>query len=176
MMPGQPGEQHGGPRKVCGPTSRQTCTPAHDTAKIDVFDAVMRTCYARRLTHYRRGARGKGPTMRSYRITSDAGIDLGTYLATSPTDALDEVARDAGYLDHASACQTAGPWEGTVHEIADYLLGGSGPTMRDGEPAEIVDLADLDPSGLRDVSCHRTPEGERWWVRVGSPTDRLYDT
>lgn len=113
--------------------------------------------------------------MRSYRITSDAGIDLGTYPATSPTDALDAMARDAGYLDHASACQTASPWEGTVHEIADYLL-GSGPTMRDGERAEVIDPADLDPSGLRDVSCHRTPEGERWWVRVGTAVDRRYDS
>lgn len=35
--------------------------------------------------------------MATYRITSEAGVDMGTYDAEGPEQALDCLARDAGY-------------------------------------------------------------------------------
>ena len=40
--------------------------------------------------------------MSVYQITSFAGIDLGTFEATSPRAALNMLAIEAGYADHAS--------------------------------------------------------------------------
>ena len=40
---------------------------------------------------------------KAYRIVSSAGQSLGIYLADSPADALDQLAKDAGYLDQRDA-------------------------------------------------------------------------
>lgn len=46
--------------------------------------------------------------MTTYKITSSAGIDMGTYTAPSESDALDALARDAGYESQAAAMASVG--------------------------------------------------------------------
>lgn len=41
-------------------------------------------------------------------ITSSAGVKLGTYLGATAEEALDALARDAGYTSHADACAATG--------------------------------------------------------------------
>jgi len=42
--------------------------------------------------------------MSQYKITSSAGMMLGYYPGDAPIDALDGLARRAGYRDHAHCC------------------------------------------------------------------------
>ena len=55
--------------------------------------------------------------MTSYKITSSAGVDMGTYDADSAGGALDAMARDAGYRDQAHAAEEVGLFDGTVTEV-----------------------------------------------------------
>lgn len=59
--------------------------------------------------------------MTTYQIISAQGADLGTYTAASEADALDAMARDAGYASEAEATEVAGPFEGTVVAVAAGL-------------------------------------------------------
>lgn len=49
-----------------------------------------------------------------WRITSDAGVELGEYPGKSVADALDALARDAGYASQETAMGARGPFRGHV--------------------------------------------------------------
>lgn len=65
-------------------------------------------------------------TANTYRITSLAGQDMGAYPGATPGEALDAMARDAGYADQAAAAAVAGPFDGEVKPeviVCDYQTG-----------------------------------------------------
>jgi len=58
--------------------------------------------------------------MTTYKITSSAGVELGTYEADSVAGALDAMARDAGYASQADAvAQGVEPFTGIVEQTMD---------------------------------------------------------
>jgi hypothetical protein len=53
--------------------------------------------------------------MTMWQVTSSAGVDMGVYEGETPADALDAMARDAGYKSQADATDSGiSPFEGTV--------------------------------------------------------------
>jgi hypothetical protein len=56
-------------------------------------------------------------TMTTYQIISSAGVDMGTFEGETEAEALDAMARDAGYRDQAEAAEVAGPFDGTVEAV-----------------------------------------------------------
>lgn len=57
--------------------------------------------------------------MKTWKIESKAGVDMGTYRGKTEQDALDAMARDAGYASQAEAEEVLGPFKGTVTEESD---------------------------------------------------------
>lgn len=55
--------------------------------------------------------------MRTYEITSSEGVYFGAYEAETVADALNAMARDAGYRDADDAASQVGAFEGTITEV-----------------------------------------------------------
>lgn len=65
--------------------------------------------------------------MTQWQITSSEGVDMGVYEGATAKDALDAMSRDAGYRDHASACEVTGENPGSwTSDAADFERGGLG--------------------------------------------------
>ena len=45
---------------------------------------------------------------KKFHIESTAGVDMGVYEGETEAEALDAMARDAGYADYADACDVTG--------------------------------------------------------------------
>lgn len=60
--------------------------------------------------------------MSSYRIISDAGVDMGIYEGATAEEALDAMVRDAGYAGQEEATGVAGPFSGTATKITPVAL------------------------------------------------------
>jgi hypothetical protein len=58
--------------------------------------------------------------LKTFEITSGAGVNLGTYAAKSPKAALDAMARDAGYESQAHAEKATG--EAFGGKVAEVVL------------------------------------------------------
>ena len=56
--------------------------------------------------------------MTTYLIESSAGVTLGYYKGIDTLDALDAMARDAGYTDYAESVEAVGPFDGTITKEA----------------------------------------------------------
>jgi chemotaxis receptor (MCP) glutamine deamidase CheD len=52
--------------------------------------------------------------MMTYSIQSNAGVILGTYAGSCASDALDTLARAAGYLHYIEMCRVAGDGDWTT--------------------------------------------------------------
>lgn len=59
--------------------------------------------------------------MKSYQITSSAGVHMGVYAGSTPAEALDAMARDAGYRDQVDAAEQVGAFEGTVVAVEETV-------------------------------------------------------
>ena len=73
--------------------------------------------------------------VKRYHIVSSAGVMFGCYEGDSPRAALDALAREAGYADHAEACQVAG------EDPNDWTT-----SMQEFQAGSILFLIALDPS------------------------------
>lgn len=60
-------------------------------------------------------------TLKTFEITSSAGVNLGTYAAKSPKEALNAMARDAGYESQAHAEKATG--EAFSGKVTEVVLG-----------------------------------------------------
>ena len=59
-----------------------------------------------------------------YSISNNySGLEMGVYEAANEEGALDAMAKDAGYQDHADACKVAPIWDGefSVVEISEEV-------------------------------------------------------
>jgi len=52
-----------------------------------------------------------------FEIESEAGCFMGMYEADGHAEALDKIAQQAGYVDHADMAELTGPFKGTVSYI-----------------------------------------------------------
>ena len=101
--------------------------------------------------------------MSSYKIVSAQGQEMGVYEGETKADALDAMARDAGYDSQAAAAEVAGPFDGTIAELVaptnygtlcDYSTGSTiRPATADEEEASIEQAKRDGGAGVIWVEC-----------------------
>ena len=89
--------------------------------------------------------------MTSYQIISSAGVEMGVSEAATAAEALEEMARDAGYESQADAAAQVGPFDGTVRELEPG-------TLCDYDTAEAIRLATREEL-IASITAARTDGG-----------------
>lgn len=121
---------------------------------------------------------------KTFKITSTAGVDLGTYKAADEAAALDAMARDAGYADYAEAQATASSLDDLIVEeveteqrsyadlhkdLTEWLAG----VLKPDADAERYATALIEESEPRDGEIHVEVRGLH--SRTGNPVTARFD-
>ena len=111
--------------------------------------------------------------MATFQITSSAGVDMGTYEADTAAEALDTMARDAGYASQADAPVA---FDGKVVEVRRFAVWGVGEStsaiVRSGEYDDAaIHASNARGWGAIDIATAR--ESDAWYVVVTCDPDAL---
>lgn len=114
--------------------------------------------------------------MRTYLITSNAGVNMGCYVAESEADALDAMAIDAGYASQADAAEVAGPFEGTVTPLTYRIIVGE----KGNEQGHVTDGIESEGGACVLLAAALQPYKGDGWGRIefsanGTDWERLTD-
>lgn len=100
--------------------------------------------------------------MRTYLIVSSAGVDMGQYSGATPADALDAMARDAGYRDQADAAAQGMPFDGSLAELQYRIVVGE----KGNDQGHIVDVDGGETDARAKLVAELEAYGGDGWGRI----------